>query len=170
MQEPIYLASPHMRNAEGYELKYILEAFDTNWIAPLDSNAEDFEKEPAGKVGVRAAARLLQETAAIHLAFRVKRGDLVFCRALTFSASANPVRYGGAVPIFMDSDRTWCRSARCFPGLNAMISVESRGETALLGQPSALPPAKLGAITSIHGRSSKACAPLHPKFPRQGRQ
>ena len=105
----IYLASPHM-SKEGYELEYIQEAFDTNWIAPLGANVDGFEKELAAKVGVKNAVALSSGTAAIHLGLKalgVGPGDYVFCQSLTFSATANPIRYEGAVPVFIDSDWTW---------------------------------------------------------------
>ena len=108
-KERIYLASPHM-SAEGYEQEYIQEAFATNWIAPLGANVNGFEGEVAKKVGIKSAAALSSGTAAIHLALKclgVGSGDLVFCQSLTFSASANPIRYQGADPVFIDSNHTW---------------------------------------------------------------
>ncbi len=105
----IYLASPHM-SAEGYEQEYIQKAFATNWIAPLGANVNGFEEELAKKVGIRSATALSSGTAAIHLALKclgVGLGDLVFCQSLTFSASANPIRYQGADPVFIDSNHTW---------------------------------------------------------------
>ena len=97
-------------SAEGYEQEYIQEAFATNWIAPLGANVNGFEEELAKKVGVKSAAALSSGTAAIHLALKclgVGSGDLVFCQSLTFSASANPIRYQGADPVFIDSNHTW---------------------------------------------------------------
>jgi dTDP-4-amino-4,6-dideoxygalactose transaminase len=106
----IYLSSPHMSD-EGYEMQYIQEAFDTNWIAPLGKNVNEFENELAEYVGVAHAAALSSGTAAIHLALRaagVKTGDIVFCPSLTFSATANPIIYQNATPVFIDSDlETW---------------------------------------------------------------
>lgn len=106
----ILLASPHMSD-EGYEQEYVKEAFDTNWIAPLGSNVDGFERELAAKVNVNAAAALSSGTAAIHLALKaagVGTGDIVFCSTLTFSATANPIIYQGATPVFIDSDyKTW---------------------------------------------------------------
>ena len=110
MQKKIYLSSPHMSD-EGYEMQYIKEAFDTNWIAPLGANVDEFEKELAGKVGARHAAALSSGTAAIHLALKaagVGAADIVFCQSLTFSATANPIIYQNAIPVFIDSDyETW---------------------------------------------------------------
>lgn len=106
----IYLSSPHMSD-EGYEMEYIQEAFDTNWIAPLGKNVDEFEKEFALKVGIKCAAALSSGTAAIHLALKaagVNSNDIVFCQSLTFSASANPIIYQNAIPVFIDSDiNTW---------------------------------------------------------------
>jgi len=110
MTKRIYLSSPHMSD-EGYEMEYIKEAFDTNWIAPLGENVNGFERELAARVGVKSAAALSSGTAAIHLALKaagVREGDIVFCQDLTFSASANPIIYEKAVPVFIDSDyATW---------------------------------------------------------------
>ncbi|CAH2466600.1 DegT/DnrJ/EryC1/StrS family aminotransferase [Bacillus mycoides] len=104
----IYLSSPHM---SGYEQEYIKEAFDTNWIAPLGPNVDGFEQEFASSVGIKYAAAVSSGTAAIHLALRllnVQRGDKVFCSSFTFIASANPIIYLGAEPIFIDSEfETW---------------------------------------------------------------
>ncbi|MCL4463888.1 MAG: aminotransferase class I/II-fold pyridoxal phosphate-dependent enzyme [Firmicutes bacterium] len=109
-QPKIYLSSPHMSD-EGYELQYIREAFDTNWIAPLGRNVDEFERELAGCVGAKAAAALSSGTAALQLALKaagVGAGDIVFCQDLTFSATANPIIYQNAVPVFIDSNAaTW---------------------------------------------------------------
>lgn len=106
-KERIFLSSPHMSD-EGYEMKYIQEAFDTNWIAPLGKNVTEFEKELAEMVNVKSATALASGTAAIHLALKlagVEPGDRVFCQSLTFSASANPIMYEDAIPVFIDSDK-----------------------------------------------------------------
>lgn len=110
MSDKIFLSSPHMSD-ERYEMEYIQEAFDTNWVAPLGANVTGFENELAEKVGVKAAAALTTGTAAIHLALKavgVGSGDIVFCQSLTFSATANPIIYQDAIPVFIDSDlETW---------------------------------------------------------------
>ncbi|WP_370734048.1 DegT/DnrJ/EryC1/StrS family aminotransferase [Paenibacillus dakarensis] len=110
IKEKIFLSSPHMSD-EGYEMEYIKEAFDTNWIAPLGENVNGFERELAAKVGSKAAAALSSGTAAIHLALKaagVGEGDIVFCPTLTFSATANPIIYQNAIPVFIDSNyETW---------------------------------------------------------------
>ena len=108
--EKIWLASPHMSD-EGYEMQYVQEAFDSNWIAPLGTNVNEFEKELASKVGADHAAALTSGTGAIHLALMaagVGEGDIVLCPTLTFSATANPIIYVNATPVFIDSDyETW---------------------------------------------------------------
>jgi dTDP-4-amino-4,6-dideoxygalactose transaminase len=110
MTDRIYLSSPHMSD-EGYEMQYIKEAFDTNWIAPLGPNVNGFEQELAAKVGAKHAAALSSGTAAIQMALKaagVGEGDIVFCQSLTFSATANPIIYQNAIPVFIDSDyETW---------------------------------------------------------------
>jgi dTDP-4-amino-4,6-dideoxygalactose transaminase len=110
MGKKIYLSSPHMSD-EGYEMQYIQEAFDTNWIAPLGANVNGFEKELTAKVGIGHAAALSSGTAAIHMALKaagVNKGDIVFCPTLTFSATANPIIYQNATPVFIDSNfETW---------------------------------------------------------------
>ena len=110
MRQHIFLASPHMSD-EGYEKEYIKEAFDTNWIAPLGKNVTEFENEMAQKLGANKAVALSAGTAAIHMALKsigVEQGDIVFCQSLTFAATANPITYEKAIPVFIDSDvETW---------------------------------------------------------------
>lgn len=104
----IYLSSPHM---SGREQELVLDAFASNWIAPLGPHVDGFEREVAYYVGVSHAAALSSGTAAIHLALRlleVRPGDEVICSSFTFSASANPIVYEGAHPVFIDSEaETW---------------------------------------------------------------
>ncbi len=102
----IYLSPPHM---SGREMDYIQEAFESNWIAPLGPHVDAFEQEFAAKVGAKHALALSSGTAAIHLALihlGVGPGDEVVVSTLTFAASANPVVYLGAKPIFIDSEKT----------------------------------------------------------------
>lgn len=110
MGERILLSSPHMSD-EGYELGYIHDAFAKNWIAPLGENVNEFEKAMGAYLDSGNMVALSAGTAALHLAMilaRVKAGDRVFCQSLTFAASANPVTYLGAEPVFIDSDyETW---------------------------------------------------------------
>jgi pyridoxal phosphate-dependent aminotransferase EpsN len=104
----IYLSPPHM---SGKELKFIEQAFETNWIAPLGPHVDGFEKELAECLGVKAVAVLTSGTAAMHLALHllgVGTNDLVFCSALTFAATANPILYLGARAVFIDAEpETW---------------------------------------------------------------
>lgn len=133
----IYLASPHM-SKEGYEREYIKEAFDTNWIAPLGQNVNEFEKELSAYIGAADGAALSSGSAALHLALKavgVGEGDIVFCQDLTFSATVNPVAYERAVPVFIDSDyETWNMSPEAlerafekYPNVKAVMPVHLYG-------------------------------------------
>ena len=136
----ILLSSPHMSD-EGYEKEYVKEAFDTNWIAPLGPNVTGFENEVSSKVGIGHAAALVSGTSAIHMALKacgVKEGDIVLCQSLTFSATANPIIYEKAVPVFIDSDlETWNMSPKFleealikYPNAKAVIVVHLYGLSA----------------------------------------
>jgi pyridoxal phosphate-dependent aminotransferase EpsN len=129
----------------GREMRYIQEAFDSNWIAPLGPNVDAFEQEFAAKVGAKHALALSAGTAAIHLALihlGVGPGDEVIVSTLTFAASANPVVYLGARPVFIDSEKTsWnmdpallaetlARKARLGKLPKAVILVHLYGQTA----------------------------------------
>jgi dTDP-4-amino-4,6-dideoxygalactose transaminase len=106
MNSPIFLSSPHMGDLEQ---QYVKDAFDTNWIAPLGPNVDGFETEFAQLVGSDYAAATVSGTAALHMALRlvgVGAGDEVLCSSLTFIATATPILYQGAKPVFIDSDRT----------------------------------------------------------------
>lgn len=106
MKQPILLSTPHIGEQE---LKFVQQAFDTNWVAPVGPNIDAFEQEFSQIVGVESAAALSSGTAALHLALKlvgVKAGDEVFCSTFTFIASASPITYLGAKPVFIDSDRT----------------------------------------------------------------
>ncbi len=105
----IWLSSPHMG---GSESNYVQEAFDTNWVAPLGPNVNGLEKDLENYLGNDCHVGALSSgTAAIHLGLvllGVKRGDEVICQSMTFSASANPILYLGATPVFIDSENdTW---------------------------------------------------------------
>ena len=109
MHSKIWLSSPHMGERE---FRYVTEAFDTNWIAPLGPHVDGFEQDIVKFLGkdVHVAA-LSSGTAALHLALimlGVKAGDEVICQSMTFSASANPIAYQGAVPVFVDSEKETC--------------------------------------------------------------
>lgn len=139
----IYLASPHM-SSEDYELSYIHEAFDTNWIAPLGKNVNEFENTVADYLGAPAAVALSSGTAAIHLSLKaagVKPGDVVLCQSLTFSASANPILYEGATPVFVGSDETWNMNPvaledafKKYPNTKAVVCVHLYGCMAKIDQ------------------------------------
>lgn len=106
MTKPILLSTPHMSERE---LEFVKEAFVTNWIAPVGPHVDAFEKEFCQLTGAHHAAAVSSGTAAIHLALRllgVETGDEVFCSTLTFAATANPIVYQGAKPVFIDSDYT----------------------------------------------------------------
>jgi dTDP-4-amino-4,6-dideoxygalactose transaminase len=108
MTEKIWLSSPHMG---GNEKRYVNEAFDTNWVAPLGPNVDGFEQDLARYTGGEFVTALSSGTAALHLALilaGVQSGDEVICQSMTFSASANPIAYLGAIPVFIDSEEdTW---------------------------------------------------------------
>lgn len=137
-------------------MNYINEAFDTNWIAPLGPNVDGFENDLAAYTGAKYAAALTTGTAAIHLALimlGVKAGDEVICQSFTFSASANPIVYQGATPIFIDSEAdTWNMDPELLE--LAIINRISKGR-----KPKAIilvhlygMPAKLDEIKSIAGK------------------
>lgn len=140
MTTKIWLSSPHMSD-EGYEQKYIEEAFITNWIAPLGPNVNGFEQELTAKVGTNQAAALASGTAAIHMALKavgVEQGDIVFCPTFTFSATANPIIYQNATPVFIDSDfETWNMDPEAlekafekYPNVKAVLVVHLYGLSA----------------------------------------
>lgn len=146
MNRKIYLSSPCMGTKEQ---SYIKEAFDTNWIAPLGKNVNDFETAIKTYAGTKAAVATNSGTAAIHMALRaanVGKGDIVFCQSMTFSASANPIVYQNATPVFIDSeDETWNlspqaleRAFKKYPNAKAVIVVHLYGT-----------PAKMDEIISI---------------------
>ncbi len=142
--ERILLASPHMSD-QGYEKEYVKEAFDTNWIAPLGANVDGFEKELAEFVSASHAAALVSGTSAIHMALKaadVGSGDIVICQSLTFSATANPIIYQNAIPVFVDSNlETWNMDPKTlrkalekYPNAKAVIVVHLYGLAAQLDE------------------------------------
>ena len=104
----IWLSSPHMG---GNEMIYVQEAYDTNWVAPLGPNVNNFEKDIAEYVIIADVAALSSGTGAIHLALKmlgVGHGDEVIASSFTFSATVNPITYQGAIPVLVDSEAdTW---------------------------------------------------------------
>ncbi len=108
INEKIWLSSPHMG---GNEIKFVNDAFQTNWVAPLGPNVNGFENDLSSYIGIGHAAALSSGTAAIHLALillGIDNGDEVICQSFTFSATANPIIYQHATPVFVDSEQdTW---------------------------------------------------------------
>ena len=142
----IWLSSPTMH---GEEMKYIQEAFDTNWVAPLGANVDEFERKMAAYLGVRHATALVSGTAALHLAVKlcgVQPGEVVFCSDLTFAATVNPVCYEHGVPVFIDSEReTWNMDPQAlelafekYPNCKTVIVANLYGTPAKLGEISAI--------------------------------
>jgi dTDP-4-amino-4,6-dideoxygalactose transaminase len=136
MNNKIWLSSPHM---SGKEFEYIKEAFDTNWIAPLGPHVDGFEKDLVTYTKSGYAAALSSGTSAIHLSLimlGVEAGDEVLCQSFTFSASANPIAYQGAIPVFIDSEEdTWNMCPR-----HLRLAIEDRMK---------------------HGKKPKAIIPVH---------
>ena len=138
----IYLSSPTMH---GEEQKFVQEAFDTNWVAPLGPNVNELEKAVAGFAGVKAAAALSAGTAAIHLALKlagIKEGDIVLVSDLTFSATCNPICYEKAIPVFIDSEPdTWNmdpvaleKAFEKYPNAKAVVCVHLYGTPAKIDE------------------------------------
>ncbi len=104
----VWLSSPTMH---GEELKYVTEAYETNWMSTVGANINETERLACEKIGCKYAVALSAGTAALHMAMKlagVKRGDKVFCSDMTFDATVNPVVYEGGVPIFIDTEYdTW---------------------------------------------------------------
>jgi dTDP-4-amino-4,6-dideoxygalactose transaminase len=146
MNQPILLSSPHMGEQE---LSFVQEAFSTNWIAPVGPHVDAFEQEFCDIVGSSHAAAVSSGTAALHLALRlagVGVGDEVFCSTLTFVATANPIVYLGAKPVFIDSDReSW--------NIDPQLVVDALDQRAKQGK---LP--KAVVIVHLYGQS----ADIHP--------
>ena len=107
-EKKVYLSSPTMH---GDELKYMTEAYQTNWMSTVGKNIDEVERIVAEKIGVKYAVGLSSGTSALHLCMilaGIKKGDYVFCSDMTFDATVNPVVYQGGIPIFIDSERdTW---------------------------------------------------------------
>lgn len=108
MNSKIWLSSPHIGTNE---LQYVNEAFENNWIAPLGPHVNAFEHGLQDQTNTKHAAALSSGTSALHLALillGIRAGDTVFCQSITFSASANPIAYQSALPVFIDSETdTW---------------------------------------------------------------
>lgn len=123
----IWLSSPHMGRVEQ---QYVNEAFNTNWIAPVGPHINAFEEELCKYTGIKNAAALCSGTAALHLALillGVGKGDKVICQSMTFSASANPIVYQHAEPVFIDSEEdTWNINPKLLE--EAIVSMMKKGE------------------------------------------
>ena len=143
MEKRIFLSPPHM---SGNEQNYINDAFESNWIAPLGPHVDAFEEEMASYAETKGSAALSSGTAAIHLALEllgVGENDTVFCSSLTFVASANPILYVGAKPVFIDSEEeTWNMSPVALK--NAMEEAHLHGETP-----------KAVIVVNLYGQSAK---------------
>jgi len=144
MSERIYLASPHMSD-EGYELDYIKEAFESNWIAPAGPHLKAFEDEMCSYTGAKHAVALNSGAAALHFALKlvcVEPGDVVFCQTLTYVATANAILYEKATPVFIDSDEeSWNLSPELleeafkkYPKVKAVMVVHIYGMAAKMDE------------------------------------
>ncbi len=143
MNKRIALSTPTMHNDE---MKYIEQAFERNWIAPLGFNCNGFEREIAGYLGTDCFTLALSSgTAALHLAIKlagIKAGDIVLCSDMTFAASVNPVCYEGAIPVFVDSERdSWNldpvaleKAFQKYPDAKAVVLVQLYGTPAKMDE------------------------------------
>jgi len=148
MPPKIWLSSPHMG---GRESTYVNEAFETNWIAPLGPHVNGFEQDLQSYTHVSHAAALSSGTAALHLGLillDVQAGDIVLCQSMTFSASANPIVYQGAIPVFIDSEPdTW---NMCPDALEKAIKALQGKVTIQKGAQSIPTTGKIKAILPVH--------------------
>jgi dTDP-4-amino-4,6-dideoxygalactose transaminase len=146
----IWLSSPHLGENE---LKYVVEAFETNWIAPLGPNVDAFERSLENITNVQHVAALNSGTSAIHLALillGVGKGDYVFCQSFTFSASANPIKYLGAEPVFIDSENdTWNLDPKLLKGALAEAKMLGKLPKAVITVDLYGMPSKLDEIIAI---------------------
>jgi len=144
MVKKISLSTPHMSD-KGYEIQFVEEAFRTNWIAPLGPMVDAFEQEIIQYTKSKFAVALSSGTAAIHLSLKalgIRKDDVIFCQSLTFSATANPILYENAIPVFIDSElETWNMSPKYleeafkkYPKVKAVIVVHLYGIPANLDQ------------------------------------
>jgi dTDP-4-amino-4,6-dideoxygalactose transaminase len=149
----IFLSSPHMG---GGEMGYIKDAFATNWVAPLGPNVDGFEADLQAFTGAGHAAALISGTAALHLALiilGVEPGDVVICQSMTFSASANPIAYVGATPVFVDSEAdTWNMDPDLLEGAIKALLHNGRRIKAIIPVHLYGMPAKMGKIMAMASR------------------
>jgi dTDP-4-amino-4,6-dideoxygalactose transaminase len=150
MKNKIWLSSPHMGEMEQV---FVKEAFDTNWIAPLGPHVNGFEADLQAFTKAGHAAALSSGTAALHLALillDVKAGDEVICQSFTFSASANPIVYQGAVPVFVDSEKeTWNMSPEYLEAAIKDRIAKGKKPKAIIAVHLYGMPAKMGEISAI---------------------
>ncbi|MBU1011121.1 MAG: aminotransferase class I/II-fold pyridoxal phosphate-dependent enzyme [Bacteroidetes bacterium] len=150
MKPKIWLSSPHMGMMEQV---FVKEAFDTNWIAPLGPHVNGFEADLQAFTGASHAAALSSGTAALHLALillGVKAGDEVICQSFTFSASANPIVYQGATPVFVDSEKdTWNMRPEYLDAAIADRIAKGRKPKAIIAVHLYGMPAKMEAIAAV---------------------
>lgn len=164
MHEKIWLSLAHM---SGEEQKYIQEAFDTNWVVPLGPNVNAFEDALKSYLGEnKPVIALVSGTAAIHLALiqlGVGPGDFVICQSFTFAASANPIRYVGATPVFVDSERdTWNMDPEYLE--KAIIACMEHGAGGMEQRAKSKDPmlhAPCSVLGKVAGRKPKAIIPVH---------
>ena len=153
MPNKIWLSSPHLGERERH---YVQEAFDTNWIAPLGPHVNAFEAALVRYTGAGHAAALSSGTAAIHLALvllGVERGDTVLCQSMTFSASANPIVYQGATPVFIDSEAdSWNMSPVHLERAIEALQADGRRPKAILPVHLYGMPAKMAALQAVADR------------------
>ena len=145
-EKKIYLSSPTMH---GEELRYMTEAFETNWMSTVGKNINEIEKAVAEKIGVKYAVALSCGTASLHLCMKlagIKPGDYVFASDMTFDATVNPIVYEGGIPIFIDTERdTWNmdpialeKAFEMYPSVKVVVVANLYGT-----------PAKMDEITAI---------------------
>lgn len=134
-EKKVWLSSPTMH---GEELRYVTEAYETNWMSTVGANINAVEKQMCQKIGCSYAVALSSGTSALHLAIKlagVKPGDKVFCSDMTFSATVNPVVYEGGIPVFIDAERdTWNmdpvaleKAFACYPEVKVIVVVHLYG-------------------------------------------
>ncbi len=150
-KEKVWLSSPTMH---GDELRYVTEAYETNWMSTVGANINEIEEAISKKIGVEGAVALSAGTSALHLAMKlagVKPGDEVLCSDMTFSATVNPVVYEGGVPVFVDSEYdSWNmdpvaleRAFELHPGAKVVVLAHLYGTPAKIDE--------IRAICDAHG-------------------
>jgi dTDP-4-amino-4,6-dideoxygalactose transaminase len=142
LEKYLHLASPTMHGAEK---KYMLEAYETNWMSTVGENINEVERLIAKKVGMKYCVGLSSGTAALHLAVKlagVKPGQRVFCSDMTFDATCNPIVYEGGVPVFIDTEYdTWNmdpvaleKAFELYPDVNVVVLVHLYGTPARIDE------------------------------------